>query len=159
MTPVTRMDVSLRVRTNKDKYLDSLNVLIYSARSPDIPIHRVNFNGYGFLVLPQVPKDGSEYFITFDAKLGDQYKYKLPSAINFIANESFAHYTVDFFVEPAPLEQDIGKSSYIAMTIVIIAIIASIYFDKITKVVKLYIENHSASSSLSSSKKTKLKTK
>ncbi|CAG7829680.1 unnamed protein product [Allacma fusca] len=160
MTPVTRMDISLRCHTNKDIYLDSLKVFVYSTRSPDMPLHRASFNGYPFLILPQIPKDGSEYFITFEANnLSEtQFKYKLPNVINFVANESFAHYSFQFNVEPAPVEQDIGKSSYIAMTTVFLVIIASMYFDKITKLVRAYIESN-ANNLGSSSRKTKVKSK
>src|SRR5437016_1080585 len=115
ISPVKRMDVTLRCNTKNQKSLDSLKAILYSAKSPDSPLHVVPFNGVSYIILPPIPKDSSDYFITFETTLSRiHYEYSLPSQINFAAKQAYAHFSFDFNIEAVHVDQEIGKNSYFA---------------------------------------------
>jgi len=158
--PVKRLDLSLRCYTNNAKSLDTLKAVVYSTRSPDTPLHSSLFNGVSYIVLPPIPKDDADYFITFESNLNRfQYNYKLPPDINFTSNLAYAHFKVYFDIEPASIDPEIGKNSYIAFGMVVLVILLIANFEKIGLWVKTVMENYSNSSSVTVSKKSKLKTK
>lgn len=158
--PVRRMDVSLRVHTNNEKSLDHLKAIVYSSRAQDVPLHIVPFNGISYIILPPIPKDGTEYVIAFDANLNKyQYNYKLPAEINFTADSAYAHFKLDFNIDPAPVDQEIGKNSYIAFAMVVMVVLMIANHERVGAWAKEIIENYSGSSAGTAAKKSKSKTK
>lgn len=156
------MDVSLRCYTNNDKSLDNLKAVIYSAKDPDKAIHVVPFNGISYIILPPLPKDGSEYIIGFEANINKfQYQYRLPPQINFTAESAYAHFKIQFNIEPTPVDQEIGKNSYIAFVVVLLVVLIIANYERLGLYAKDMYENYAANSggSVSLSKKTKSKTK
>lgn len=123
LTPVRRMDVSLRVHTNNEKSLDTLKASVYSVSSPDMPIHTTPFAGTSYIILPPIPKDGSDYVVTFESTLNKfQYTYTLPQDIAFPADTAYAHFALNFDIHPASGDQEIGKNSYIALALIIFVV-------------------------------------
>ncbi|CAL8114222.1 unnamed protein product [Orchesella dallaii] len=162
ITPVKRMDVSLRCYTNNEKSLDHLKAVIYSAKDPDKALHVVPFNGISYIILPPLLKDGSEYIIGFEANLNKfQYQYRLPPQINFTTESAYAHFKIQFNIEPTPVDQEIGKNSYIAFAVVMLVVLIIVNYERLGSYLKEMYENYAASSGggVSLSKKTKSKTK
>jgi hypothetical protein len=161
ITPVRRMDISLRVHTNNEKSLDHLKAIVFSSRAPDSPLHVVPFNGISYIILPPIPKDGSEYTVTFDANLNKhQYSYKVPSEISFYADSAYAHYNVDFNIDPAPVDQEIGKNSYIAFAMIVLVVLVIANYETVGNWVKDMVENYASNTSAAAAaKKSKSKTK
>ena len=162
ITPVKRMDVTLRCRTKNSKNLDSLKAVIYSTKSPDTPIHVVPFNGISYIILPPIPKDMSDYFITFESTLSrTHYEYTLPNPINFTAGQAYAHFSFDFEVETVHVDQEIGKNSYIAFAFIIFVFLVIINFEKISGFLKDGLDKYLQSTSGlgGSAKRSKLKSK
>jgi len=146
ITPVRRMDVSLRCFTNNDKSLDHLKAVVSSSSNPEQVLHSTPFNGISYIILPPIPKDEEEYSITFESSLNRyQYNFKLPSEISFTADRAYAHFNVDFPIEPAPVDQDIGKSSYVALAMIIVAITVVANFERLSGYVKDLVENYTSS--------------
>jgi len=161
ITPVRRMDVSLRVITNNEKSLDHLKAVVYSSRTPDSPLHVVPFNGVSYVILPPIPKDGNEYTVSFEATLNKhQYNYRLPAEINFNADSAYAHYRVDFNIEPAPVDQEIGKNSYIAFAMICLVVLIIVNHERVGNWAKDTIENYTSNNTAAlAAKKSKSKTK
>jgi hypothetical protein len=164
ITPVKRMDVTLRCHTKNPKNLDTLKAVVYSAKSPDSPLHVVPFNGISYIILPPIPisGEGSEFFITFESTLSPtHYEYKLPSQINFTASGAYAHFSVDFEVEMVHVDQEIGKNSYIAFAFIIFVFLVLINFEIISAYLKEALDKylHSTSGLGASAKRSKLKSK
>jgi len=158
--PVKRMDVSLRVRTKNIRNLESLRAMVYSAKSPDSPLHSVPFNGVSYIILPPIPKDSWEYLIVFESSLSrSSYEYTLPADINFTAKEAYAHYSVDFNVEPIHQEQEIGKSSYLAFSFIILVFLVIINFERLAGYLREGIDKYLQSSNAAAAAKRKLKVK
>jgi len=149
------MDVSLRVHTNNEKSLDHLKAVVYSSRSPDVPLHVVPFNGISYIILPPIPKDGTEYIISFDANLNKyQYNYRLPSEINFTADSAYAHFKVNFNIDPAPVDQEIGKN-YIAFAMVVLVVLLIANYERVGAWARDIIESYSGAAAKKSKSKTK----
>jgi hypothetical protein len=148
------MDVSLRVFTNNEKALDNLKAVVYSA--PDNPLHSTPFNGISYIILPPIPKDHTDYFISFESTLNKfQYTYSLPQDLHFPANQAYAHFSINFNIEPAPVDQDIGKNSYIAFAIIVLVVLAIANYERVGVYGKEMIETYF----VAGGKKLKPKTK
>jgi len=158
--PVKRMDISLRVRTKNVRNLESLRALIYSTKSSsDSPLFSIPFNGVPYIILPPIPKDSASYYIIFESSLSrSNFEYDLPPQINFTANEAYAHFSFEFTVEPIQHEQDIGKSSYLAFSFIILAFLVIINFEKISGYLKEGIDKYlQSTSAAAAASKRKLK--
>lgn len=156
------MDVSIRCYTNNEKSLDHLKAVIYSAKDPDKPLHTVPFNGISYIILPPLAKDGSEYIIGFEANINKfQYQYRLPPQINFTAESAYAHFKVQFNMESTPVDQEIGKNSYIGFVVVMLVVLIIVNYERLGMYAKDMYENYASNSGggVALSKKTKAKTK
>ncbi len=124
ITPVRRMDVSLRIHTNKEKSVEGLKAVVYSAKNLEVPIHSTPFNGISYLILPPIPKDDGEYIIQFESSLNKyQYTFTLPKDITFNANSAYAHHSITFDIFPSGVDQEIGKKeSYIALGLIFLVV-------------------------------------
>jgi len=73
---------------------------------------------------------------------GEVMRYAQPAANG--VSRAYAHFNVDFQVEPAAVDQDIGKSSYVALAMIIVAITIVANFERISLNIKELVENYTS---------------
>lgn len=152
LSPVRRLDVSLRVSTNNEKALDSLKAIILDAEGDTL--HVSPFNGQSYIILPPIPL-GESYTVKFESSLNKyQYSYELPSEIKITKSKPYAHFTTNFSIAPAPGGDELGGNSVLVLAIFIILLGAAGNFDKVSNWAKELVEKF-ANSGPPKTKKTK----
>lgn len=150
--------MSLRIHTNNEKSLDSLRAVVYATENLEVPLHSTPFSGISYLILPPIPKDDKTYVIVFESSLNKfQHTFTLPSDITFSANSAYSHFSATFDIHPAPVDQEIGKNSYIALAMIILVVGLIANYEKVGGFARELLETYASSSTLA--KKSKSKTK
>ena len=139
--PVNQMDISVYVQAANAEYLRTLRAKLCREDSPDSPVHVMKLdssNGkssrglnVAMLVFPSIPADGRGYFMQLESSLSHQTHSYTTHAVHFKANSSFKLVKLSFKPEPKIMEQELGHSSYLALALLIIGLVAYLNRQKV----------------------------
>jgi len=93
------------------------------------------------------------------------HKYKIifyAGTINFAGNAPYAHFKFQFDTKPAPVDQDIGKTSYLAFAMVVLVVLVMANYDRLSLQAKEIVDSYAYSGGMgvsAATKKSKSKTK
>lgn len=138
--PLSQMDLTVHVQATNPEHLRTLRAKLCREDSPDSPVHIIKLdsaNGKSpssrgtntaMLVFPSLPADGRGYFLQLESTLPHSTHSYTTHAVHFKANTSFKLVKLSFKPEPKILEQELGHSSYFALSLMIIGLVA--YFNQ-----------------------------
>ncbi|XP_071122767.1 BOS complex subunit NOMO1-like [Mytilus edulis] len=116
---MNQMDISGNVVCHDD-YLSTLKIHLYRDDNVDSPIHTVNMGVTSFFFLPSLPINNEKYLIRIESSLSrSSYDYTLPE-IEFLANQSYKHFTVDFTPQRKSLEQELNQGSFLILPLTLL---------------------------------------
>ncbi|CAC5408303.1 Nodal modulator 2,Nodal modulator 3,Nodal modulator 1 [Mytilus coruscus] len=116
---MNQMDISGNIVCHDD-YLSTLKIHLYKDDNVDSPIHTVNMGVTSFFFLPSLPINNEKYLIRIESSLSrSSYDYTLPET-EFLANQSYKHFTVDFTPQRKSLEQELNQGSFLILPLTLL---------------------------------------
>ncbi|XP_063398265.1 BOS complex subunit NOMO1-like isoform X2 [Mytilus trossulus] len=116
---MNQMDISGNIVCHDD-YLSTLKIHLYRDDNVDSPIHTVNMGVTSFFFLPSLPINNEKYLIRIESSLSrSSYDYTLPET-EFLANQSYKHFTVDFTPQRKSLEQELNQGSFLILPLTLL---------------------------------------
>ncbi|XP_062553237.1 BOS complex subunit NOMO1 [Armigeres subalbatus] len=135
ISPISFVDVTIRVLASENDYYKSLKVFLYKKGS-DSPVHsqrvesplnpKSKINPGIMVFFPRIPFDGKSYYIELTSTLSEKnYKFSLPM-VEFTANRSTFFSELHFEPELRTAESDLNQNSLSA--IVLILLVGFVFF-------------------------------
>ncbi|XP_058459551.1 BOS complex subunit NOMO3 [Malaya genurostris] len=135
ISPLTFVDVTVRVRASENDYYKTLKIFLYKTGS-DSPVHsqriesplnpKSKINPGIMVFFPRIPFDGKTYYLELTTSLSEKnYRYNLPT-VQFSANSSSYFTEMHFRPELRTAENDLNQNSLSA--IILIFIVGFIFF-------------------------------
>ena len=116
---MNQMDISGDIAC-LDDYLSSLKVHLYRDDNVDSSIHTVNMGVTSFFYLPSLPINNEKYLIRIESSLSrSSFEYILPE-MQFLANQSYKHFTFSFEPKRKSLEQELNQGSFLILPLTLL---------------------------------------
>uniref|UniRef100_A0A1I8P9T7 Uncharacterized protein n=1 Tax=Stomoxys calcitrans TaxID=35570 RepID=A0A1I8P9T7_STOCA len=136
ISPITFVDVTLRVTASSNDFYKSLRVIMYRKGAYDSPVYsqrldtplnpKSRYNPGIMVFFPRIPLDGKTYVVELKSTLSDKtYTYSVRSE-QFVADTPSVYVELDFRPEVKSYEGDLNQNSISAL--VLVALVAIAFF-------------------------------